>query len=246
MGERDEPSGEPSPEDSEPMMFDGPRLSPERQQHVALMGRIAQAVTASTGDNFVLKGGTALLLGYGLPRFSFDLDFDGRRTMTDLRRSIESGAQAAAVASQALIIRKDTPTTKRYLLHYTGSSTTAPQRLKIEASFRRANAISEDDVAVVNGIRMYMIERLAPLKIDAFLDRTLGRDVFDTAFLLARYPYAIPDEQVVSIDAKVAELGEDGLLELMADDEILQAHDLDRVTLDMVDAVRQLRTARGV
>ena len=227
-------------------MPDGPRLSPERQHHVALMRRIAQAVTAGTGDNFVLKGGTALLLGYGLPRFSFDLDFDGRRTTTDLTRSIESGVQAAAVAPQAVIIRKDTPTTKRYLLHYTGSSTAAPQRLKIEASFRRANDISEDEVAVINGIRMYTIERLAPLKIDAFLDRTLGRDVFDTAFLLARYPCAIPDEQVVSIDATLAELGEDGLLELMADDEILQAHDLDRVTLEMVDAVRRLRTARGV
>lgn len=228
------------------MMFDGPRLSPERQRHLTLMRRIAQAVTVNTGDNFVLKGGTALLLGYGLPRFSSDLDFDGRRTTTDLTRSIESGAQAAAVAPQTLTARKDTPTTKRYMLHYTGSATTAPLRLKIEASFRRANDISEDEVTVINGIRMYTIERLAPLKVDAFLDRTLGRDVFDTAFLLARYPHAIPDEQLVSIDTKLAELGEDGLLELMADDEILQAHDLDRVTLEMVDAVRRLRAARGV
>lgn len=73
------------------MRLEVPSLSPERQQHVAVMRRIAQAVTANTGDNFVLKGGTALLLGYGLPRFSFDLDVDGRRTATDLSRSIESG-----------------------------------------------------------------------------------------------------------------------------------------------------------
>lgn len=147
---------------------------------------------------------------------------------------------------RSLTTRKDTPTTKRYMLHYAGSTNAAPQRLKIETSFRRADAISEDEAAVINGIRMYTIERLAPLKIDAFLDRTLGRDVFDTSFLLARYPNAIPDEQLVSIAAKFAELGEDGLLELMADDEILQAHDLDRVTLEMTEAVRRLRAARGI
>ena len=48
------------------------------------MLHIAQEVTARTGDNFALKGSTALLLAYGLPRFSTDLDFDGRRTSADL------------------------------------------------------------------------------------------------------------------------------------------------------------------
>lgn len=88
-----------------------------------------------------------------------------------------------------------------------------------------------------------MIERLAPLKVDAFIDRSLGRDVFVTSFLLACYPGSILDEQLVAIDAK---LGENGLLEFMADGDFLQAHDLDRITLDMVDAVRRLRAARFV
>ena len=228
------------------MGFDIPHLSPERQHHVALMRQIAQAITANTGDDFVLKGGTALLLGYGLPRFSSDLDFDRRRASIDLTRSIERGMQTAAITAQSLTTRKDTPTTKRYVLHYTGAAGIPPQRLKIEASFRQADAINEDEVAVVNGIRMYTIERLAPLKIEAFLDRTLGRDVFDTAFLLARYANAIPDEHLVSIDAMLAEFGEDGLLELITDDEILQAHDLDRITLELVETVRRLRAERGI
>ena len=41
-----------------------------------LMRAIAQELTSRTGDAFVLKGGTALLLAYDLPRFSIDLDFD--------------------------------------------------------------------------------------------------------------------------------------------------------------------------
>lgn len=75
----------PSPEhhlDDDP--FEAQPLSPEQQRHVDLMRHITQEVTARTGDNFVLKGGTALLLSYGLPRFSTDLDFDGRRTSVDL------------------------------------------------------------------------------------------------------------------------------------------------------------------
>ena len=64
-----------------------------------------------------------------------------------------------------------------------------------------------------------------------------------TSFLLARYPGSILNEQLVAIDAKLAELGEDGLLEFMGDDDILQAHDLYRITLDMVDAVRRIRAA---
>ncbi|MGC4105889.1 MAG: nucleotidyl transferase AbiEii/AbiGii toxin family protein [Thermomicrobiales bacterium] len=104
--------------------------------------------------------------------------------------------------------------------------------------------MSEDEVTVTNGIRMYRIERLAPLKIDAFLDRTRGRDIFDTSFLVTHDPDAIPDAQVVAVGARIGDLGVDGLLELMTDDEILQAHDLNRVTIDLVEAVRRLRERR--
>jgi hypothetical protein len=37
---------------------------------------LAQGVYAQHGEDFILKGGTALRIGYGLPRHSIDLDFD--------------------------------------------------------------------------------------------------------------------------------------------------------------------------
>ena len=37
-------------------------FTPEQARHVALMRAIAQELTSRTGDAFVLKGGTALLL----------------------------------------------------------------------------------------------------------------------------------------------------------------------------------------
>ena len=51
---------------------------------------------------------------------------------------------------------------------------------------------------------------------------------------------------MVAIDAQLAKIGEDGVPEFMADDGIPQANDLDRITLDMVDAVRRLRAAPSV
>ncbi|MFT4189806.1 MAG: nucleotidyl transferase AbiEii/AbiGii toxin family protein [Aeromicrobium sp.] len=219
--------------ESDPVVFEAPNLTHEQQQHVALMLSVAQQITRDTGDNFVLKGGTALLLAYGLPRHSTDLDFDGRRPNTNLTRSIERGALAAGATVESLGLKKDTPTTKRYMLHYGGPS--QPDPLKIETSFRQAGEIDEDDVTVVDGFRVYKIERLAALKIDAFLNREKGRDVFDVWFLLTRYPDVITDEQAAGIRAKVDELGEDGLYALMENDSPLRAHDLESIVLDLVE-----------
>ena len=49
-----------------------------QKTRIGLMRHIAQTLTETTGDFFILKGGTALLLAYGLPRYSTDLDYDGR------------------------------------------------------------------------------------------------------------------------------------------------------------------------
>ncbi len=48
-------------------------LTPSQQKHVELMAAIARNVADT---EMALKGGTALLLAYGLDRFSEDLDFD--------------------------------------------------------------------------------------------------------------------------------------------------------------------------
>lgn len=88
--------------------FEAQSLSPEQQRHVDLMRHIAQEVTARTGDNFVLKGGTALLLAYGLPRFSTDLDFDGRCTSVNLTTSLRAGVEASEMPIRNLRTAKNT------------------------------------------------------------------------------------------------------------------------------------------
>ena len=80
-----------------------------QQAHV----RIMRAVLASLQDSpLVLKGGTALLLCYGLDRFSEDLDFDAPKKM-NLESRLEK-ALSGIVASQTITRTKDTDTVQRY------------------------------------------------------------------------------------------------------------------------------------
>ena len=174
----DDPYRLPSPDrhlDDDP--FEAQPLSPEQQRHVDLMRHIAQEVTARTGDSFVLKGGTALLLAYGLPRFSTDLDFDGRRTSVDLTASLRAGAEAAGTPTHNLRTAKSTWAVRRHMVHYRDD---AMKPLKVEVSYRQADQIDEADVTVIDGIRTYTIDKLASLKIDALVSRTKARDIFDT------------------------------------------------------------------
>ncbi len=61
-------------------------LSEQALNHEKLM----RAIVKNLADTpMVLKGGTALYLGYGLNRFSEDLDFDCREKNQSLRQSKE-------------------------------------------------------------------------------------------------------------------------------------------------------------
>lgn len=203
--------------------FEAQPLSPERQRHVDLMRHIAQEVTARTGDNFVLKGGTALLLAYGLPRFSTDLDFDGRHTSVDLTASLRAGVEAAGIPTHNLGTTKNTWTVPRHMVHYR-DDTMRP--LKVEASYRQADQIDEADITVIDDIRTYTIDKLASLKIDALVGRTKARDIFDTSYLLTKYPEAITDTDLQRIDQLIDIIGLNDLEAIMLDDDILKRFDL--------------------
>ncbi|MBF0698267.1 nucleotidyl transferase AbiEii/AbiGii toxin family protein [Actinomyces bowdenii] len=154
------------------------------------MRHIAQEVTTRSGDTFILKGGTALLLAYGLPRFSTDLDFDGRRTSIDLSEALQAGSQAAGEQVRHLRTAKDTWAVRRHVLH---DRDDAMKPLKVEVSYRQSRQIEQADLTTIDGICTYRLEKLASLKVDALVNRTKARDIFDTSYLLATYPEAITD-----------------------------------------------------
>ena len=99
------------------MKYDGGKqMKIYEEDRYNIMRTIAYEITK--GNNLVLKGGTALLLCYGLDRFSEDLDFDARRksetsVLSDKIKDIV-GENTVCLIKTA----KDTPTTTRYKLDY--------------------------------------------------------------------------------------------------------------------------------
>ncbi len=234
-------SASANPENQGIAPFERIDFSPEHQRHIDMMRDVAVELTQTAGEDLVLKGGTALLLAYGLPRFSTDLDFDCRRTNIDLKPGIERAAKRSHEAIRMLSTKKDTATTRRHMLHYGDEGS---QPFKIEVSYRDSDRIGEDDVALVDGIRVYKIEKLANLKIKALLNRTKARDIFDVSFLLNRYSSAVTDSDLQQIDQLVTVCGIDDLEARMASDSILSRHDLTHVAVELADNVDKLKRRR--
>lgn len=164
----------------------GTALTPEQTTHVVLMQTLARGFADLP---MVLKGGTALLLCYGLDRFSEDLDFDAPKRFNVVTR-VERLLQSVANRYDIRVV-KDTETVQRLKVHYEAKaifSRSAPhapgvQRLlKIETSFRQAPVA--EDVRMHEGIRVYALPRLVEQKLKALAQRTTARDLYDVAFLL--------------------------------------------------------------
>jgi predicted nucleotidyltransferase component of viral defense system len=206
-------------------------LSGAQRQRIALMRKISQEITAHTKDNFVLKGGTALLLGYNLDRYSTDLDFDGKNSGVDILKHIKSASSGLGMKVLGINTKKDTQTVQRYMIHYEE----APfDPLGIDISFRNSYGINEKEVAVIDGIRMYTIEKLAELKVQAFITRTKPRDIYDVSFLLEKYPQAITKGSLNLINTKISNFGIDSFLRILDEDkDVLVNHDKETVILKL-------------
>ena len=95
-------------------------LTAEERLHCQVMQACLNAIQKD--KPLILKGGTALMLGYGLERFSEDLDFDIADTYTGKGTikldSVLKNALPYGVELQELVLRKDTPSVTRYILRY--------------------------------------------------------------------------------------------------------------------------------
>ena len=142
-----------------------------------------------------------------------------------------------------LRIAKNTWAVRRHIVHYRDD---AMKPLKVEVSYRQANQIDETNVTVIDGIRTYTIDKLASLKIDALVNRTKARDIFDTSYLLSRYPEAITDTDLQRIDQLIDLIGLNDLEAIMLDDDILNRFDLTDIAVRLVDNTLEMKRQRGL
>lgn len=140
----------------------------------------------------VLKGGTALLLAYGLDRFSEDLDFDVPHKLnleSRIRRSVPFG-----ITVDGIDPLKDTSTVTRYRVRY--QSEHGKRSLKLEVSYRTPPQQSE--VRSVRRFRVASLPRVIDQKLKAAHDgddpRSKVRDLYDLGFVARRWPAVFTDE----------------------------------------------------
>ena len=158
----------------------------DKEKHLTLIKDVLSYIfSSSASSDLVLKGGTALLLFYGLNRFSEDIDLDA--TSVNLKNLL---ATYASKKGYKLRVTKDSEHVKRYMIDYdTGGS------LKVEV-FYRHRKLRQSDINVVSGVRVYTLERLLKTKIVAFLsaNRNKIRDLYDIAHIYFNTDIEITDD----------------------------------------------------
>lgn len=174
----------------------------EERDHIALMQMVTQKIQEQ--KPYVLKGGTALMLAYGLDRFSEDLDFDvysdfkgsHKANLSSVLKNIKENNFKVSNIS----IRKDTDTVNRYRLNYQNSLNNEAS-LKIEISYR--TPLDRENAIFKNGIYVLPIEKIAGFKINSVLDmnndsRTKARDLYDANFIIKtiQMPYQMSKLQI--------------------------------------------------
>jgi predicted nucleotidyltransferase component of viral defense system len=149
----------------------------EQQIYMKLVKNFLQFLN-NCSDAFVFKGGTALILCYGLDRFSEDVDLD---TLSQDKVSLQNILeQYCSNKGFHYRIAKQTATTERYILHYDSNQT-----LRIEVSHRKF--ATRENIKQIDGIQVYDIDTLCILKKGAYDNRMRLRDLYDLVFICNNY-----------------------------------------------------------
>ena len=159
-------------------------LTERDKHHEKLMLNILKNLSDTP---LILKGGTALYIGYGLNRFSEDLDFDSDKKL-NLINKIKASAPHGIIIDN-INVKKDTDTVSRYIVNYHVHDTSVKDALKMEISYR--TPVSDEQITFKDGIRFSSVERIIDNKLHAAYDgnniRIKGRDLFDLHFLASHY-----------------------------------------------------------
>lgn len=143
---------------------------------------VVQALSKSeAGSHIVFKGGTALKLFYGLPRYSEDIDYDstGKLSPIDLTEIIKT-----VTAKKRWEVTDDAVKYNTILVELRFPGPERNFRVKIEISTRKKEI--NTTILSLRGVPVISLEPsfLMTEKLITFVDRQAGRDFFDAWFIL--------------------------------------------------------------
>jgi hypothetical protein len=162
---------------------------------------IAKGIYNDFGKTFILKGGTALMFLYGLPRKSTDLDYDTAINNIDINNSLKKylvefihkhfNTDANIIANINSKILESGINNHIHLSTKDQSIHLAYSPLKIDIRFKENSYDYLTKTCVINNICTYEISVLAELKLnsitgtDSSPGRLKFRDFFDANYVEA-------------------------------------------------------------
>ncbi|MBL4868800.1 MAG: nucleotidyl transferase AbiEii/AbiGii toxin family protein [Pseudomonadales bacterium] len=210
-------------------------FSDAQKQHINIMRLIAESLNDTP---MVLKGGTALMLAYGLDRYSEDLDFDSTKAIS-LEKRVKGALRTTRINVKEIFVKKDTETVKRWMIQYSGPAGLGS--LKVEVSFRK-ESIDADSYTMVGGIKVYKISELIEQKLIAASDRCKIRDLYDLAFLSREKPAHFSGKSRTALQILTADLNDlySRYEADHAEDSILKGEDLEDLVLTLQQSAEEL------
>ena len=199
---------------------------------------LAQGVYDQYGDEFILKGGMALRIGYGLPRHSIDLDYDNPsilgRSSSNNQKIISFSDTfcnnslqflrnycriADNISSYSTIKPANESTVVR--IHFQSNSPDFKlfySALKIDISHRSNQLKYINDKVIIDNICMYSIKSLLQSKLctilgdDKYPPRLLIRDYYDINFLINNFINEFNEDNLFKLKYALNEFNKDDLI----------------------------------
>lgn len=142
-------------------------------------------------ENLLFKGGTALRIIYGSPRFSEDLDFTGEDILPEqLDRAFLKVLSAAEKQGMDMVLKEAKPTSGGYLGLINYQIHDFEEGIKFDISLRPDRKANREVTTIVNHyVPSYTLislsgAELVKEKISALLYRQKPRDYYDLYFIL--------------------------------------------------------------
>ena len=163
-----------------------------KEQHVVVIADFLNHLNKQTSD-FVLKGGTSLLMCYGLDRFSEDIDLDSTLQHSNvIKKAVASFCEFYGYTFRTAM---DMDTVKQYMIDYGNENS---KKLKVEVSFRKKQ-IDRSEYTKINGITVYSIDVICIMKACAYLNRDRIRDLYDLSFIFNKYYEQLSPQTILQL-----------------------------------------------
>lgn len=205
-------------------------LTKEEIEKSILLYNIAKEISSK---NMVLKGGTSLLLGYGLNRWSKDLDFDttgNKRYKNDFLKAFKNQGLKYGDIHETEI---DTRIINTILYDKTKS-------IKLEVEYNSKYFQEGNNIVNRNGVFMYDIKTLSQMKYEMLMDHKRAHDIFDTAFLIHHFPKNYKEWMLYNIKNRIDKLGIDNIKKSFKMDEVVKRFNTGKIIDDLSNDINKL------